>query len=39
MIHRNEESHTPIALRHRENIGEMGSLGVFWQMRVIAVFP
>ena len=38
-IHRTEESHTPIALRHRENIGRMGSLRVFWQISVIAVFP
>jgi len=38
-IHSNEEFHTPIALRHRENIGRIGSLRVFWQMSVIAVFP
>ena len=38
-IHRNEESHTPTSLRHRENIGRIGSLRVFWQMSVIAVFP
>jgi len=29
VIHRNEESHTPTALRHRENIGRIGSLRVF----------
>jgi len=28
-IHRNEESHTPTVLRHRENIGRIGSLRVF----------
>jgi hypothetical protein len=38
-IHRNEESHTPTALRHRENIGRIGALRVLWQMSVIAVFP
>jgi hypothetical protein len=38
-IHSNEEPHTPTALRHRENIGRIGSLRVFWQMSVIAVFP
>ena len=38
-IHRNEESHTPKTLRHRENIGRIGSLRVFWQLSVIAVFP
>ena len=38
-IHRNQESHTPTALRHRENIGRIGSLRVFWEMSVIAVFP
>jgi len=38
-IHRIEESHTPIALRHRQNIGRIGSLRVFWQISVIAVFP
>ena len=27
-----------IALRHRENIGRIGSLRVFWQISVIAVF-
>jgi hypothetical protein len=37
--HRNEESHTPTSLRHRENIGRIGSLRVFWQMCVIAIFP
>jgi hypothetical protein len=31
--------HTQIALRHRENIGRIGSPRVFWQMGVIAVFP
>ena len=25
--------------RHRENIGRIGSLMVFWEMSVIAVFP
>jgi len=34
-----EESDTPTSLRHRENIGRIGSLSVFWQMSVIAVFP
>ena len=29
----------PTALRHRENIGRIGSPRVFWQMGVIAVFP
>jgi hypothetical protein len=29
----------PTALRHRENIGRIGSLRVFWQLSVIAVFP
>jgi hypothetical protein len=38
-IHRNEESHTPTSLRHRENIGRIGSLRVFWQISVIVVFP
>jgi len=38
-IHSNEESHTPTSLRHRENIGRIGSLRVFWEMSVIAVFP
>ena len=38
-IHRNEESYTPTSLRHRENIGRIGSLSVFWQISVIAVFP
>jgi hypothetical protein len=38
-IHSNEESHTTTALRHRENIGRIGSLRVFWLMSVIAVFP
>jgi hypothetical protein len=38
-IHRNGEPHTPTSLRHRENIGRIGSLRVFWQMSVIAVFP
>jgi hypothetical protein len=37
--HSNEESHTPTTLRHRENIGRIGSLRVFWQMSVIDVFP
>ena len=27
------------SLRHRENIGRIGSLRVFWQLSVIAVFP
>ena len=38
-IHSNEESHKPTSLRHRENIRRIGSLRVFWQMSVIAVFP
>jgi hypothetical protein len=38
-IQRIEESHTPTSLRHRENIGRIGSLRVFWQISVIAVFP
>ncbi|SVC85947.1 uncharacterized protein METZ01_LOCUS338801, partial [marine metagenome] len=38
-IHSNEESHTTTALRHRENIGRIGSLRVLWQMSVITVFP
>jgi hypothetical protein len=41
-IHSNEDSpisHIPIALRHRESSGRMGSLRVFRQMSVIAVFP
>ncbi len=38
-IHRNEESHTPASLRHRENIGRIGSLRVYWVFCVIAVFP
>ena len=29
----------PTALRHRENIGRIGSLRVFWQISVIVVFP
>jgi len=28
-IHRNEESHTSISLRHRENVGRIASLRVF----------
>jgi hypothetical protein len=39
VIHRNGESHTPTSLRHRENVGRIGSLRVFWQISVIAVFP
>jgi hypothetical protein len=38
-IHPIEESHTPTSLRHRENIGRIGSLRVFCEMSVIAVFP
>jgi hypothetical protein len=37
--HSNEESHTPTSLRHRENIGRIGSPGVFCEMSVIAAFP
>tara|TARA_B110000116_G_scaffold189224_1_gene164323 strand:+ start:133 stop:315 length:183 start_codon:yes stop_codon:yes gene_type:complete len=29
-IQSNEESHTPTSLRHRENIGRIGSLRVYW---------
>jgi hypothetical protein len=38
-IHQIEEFHTPTGLRYRENIGRIGSLRIFWQMSVIAVFP
>jgi len=38
-IHWSEESHTPTSVRHRENIGRIGSLKVFWVISVIAVFP
>jgi hypothetical protein len=37
--HQNDESHIPTTLRHRENIGRIGSLRVFWVFSVIAVFP
>jgi len=33
-IHLNEDSHIPTSLRHRENIGRIGSLKVFWQISV-----
>ena len=36
--HSNEESHTLTSMRHRENIGRIGSPGVFCEMSVIAAF-